>query len=717
MSKTSRIFLSGVLSLALVTASAVTAPSEVSAAKKIKLSVKKVTVKVGKTKKVSVKNAKGRKIKWSIKKKSIASIKKRGKYAVKVRGKKKGNTKLICKIKVGKKWKTLKCKVKVTAKGKDGDNSGIQTTGTTATATATPPTGISGTTEVPTVKPTETTTGTTATPTGTPTATPTSAPTATATPFVPNEFKDTGFENGTEGFTSRGPAQLSVVSGGHTGNALSVTGRTATWNGASLDVTTSVAKGATYSFSVWVKHNESDAKAIKLSVELNESGNTSYPEVAQESCESGVWTEIKGTYTVPTKFTNLQFYLEGPDGTYDFLIDDLTITQLTEGIAVINPLSLPSLKDTYSSIFERFGNVVSYNTPWNGGTQLQDDATMKFVQKQFNSFTLENEMKPDNILSNWSDTISVNEARSRGYVIPDSYKESLVASLNFDSIDRILEKANQYGIQMRAHVLMWHQQTASKFFRVDYDDSRGVVSKSVMDARLEFYVKSVMKHVMEKEKSLTGSAGTLVYCWDVTNEYIHRTNQPTNTSWMDVYGDMGLQPTYVKKGFEFAYDMLKQYNLQDKVTLFYNDYDEYFCADDIVSLVNYINSGEQAKICGGIGMQSHMDIEEPSLELYGETLDKFLATGLQVQVTELDIGINEEKTEQDQAERYKAILSLIRQKHENRNKAVNPRGVTGVTIWGLYDTLSWRSASSPLLFGEGIDDPKPAFYSVLEVAK
>ena len=101
---------------------------------------------------------------------------------------------------------------------------------------------------------------------------------------------------------------------------------------------------------------------------------------------------------------------------------------------------------------------------------------------------------------------------------------------------------------------------------------------------------------------------------------------------MDVYGNMGLKPTYVKKAYEIAYDELKQYGLQEDVTLFYNDYNEYDVADEIVELINYINEGEEAKICGGIGMQSHITVNYPSLEKYGTAVDKFLATGLQVQV-------------------------------------------------------------------------------------
>lgn len=678
------------------------------ARRKIALSKKSVTMTVGQKKTIRIKNAKGKRIKWSIKKKSIASYKKSGKYAVKLTAKKKGTTTLTCKVKNGK-WKSYRCKVKVKkatlVRTPVATNDVVKTTEKpTATPTAKP-------TATPTVTPT-------AKPTATPTAKPTATPTATpAGEFAEKTYLSTGFEDGTDGFTGRGAAKVAVASGGRSGNCLSVTGRTSTWNGAELNVTDSIVKGATYSISVWVKQTTSSDQTIKLSANLTVSGQDSYPAIKEETTlKSGVWTKIEGTYEVPESFSKLTFYVEGPSGNFDFLVDDLTITQTTAGKEPFNPEGLTSIKDTYSGIFERMGNVVSYNTSWNNGYQMQNDDTMKFVKHHFNSYTLENELKPEQVLSNWSGTISVSEAKNLGYVIPDGYTESTVAKLNFDSVDKILEIANNYGIQMRGHVMQWHQQTSPRFFHEGYDANNDIVTKAVMDKRIEFYIRTVMKHVMDKEKSLTGKAGSLVYCWDITNEYTHRTNQPSDTTWVDVYGDMGLKPTYVKKAYEVAYDELKQYGLQKDITLFYNDYNEYDVADEIVELINYINEGEETNICGGIGMQSHITVSYPSLEKYGTAVDKFLATGLQVQVTELDIGISDTQTEEDLAQHYSDIMKLLISKQKNRDKTVNARGITGVTVWGLYDAISWRKPTSCLLFGESLEDPKPAFYSFLEAA-
>ncbi len=654
--------------------------AQANAAKKVKLSVKKVTVTKGKRKKVTLKNAKQakvKKVKWTIKSKKIASVKKSGKYAAKVTGKKIGKTKLTVRYKVKGKWKTLKCNVIVSEKKE----------------------AVTVPTDDATTKPTPT-----------PTVKPTAEPIAV--------WKEASFENGTDGFKRRGNiAPLTSVEGGHTGNCLYVTERSDTWHGASLDATDTVAKGATYKFSAWVRQDSEETAAIKISAVLEVDDTTTYPAIAEVDCKKGVWTYIEGIYTVPTRFSELLFYFEGPDGTYDFYIDDVSIVQSTEGIKPINPLELESLKDSYSGIFKYFGTCLSYNTSWNNGYQLQQEDTMAVVQKQFNSFTLENELKPEQVMPYTSSTMTVAEAVAAGYYIPEGYTEDTVIKLNFTNVDKSLEAAKKYGIPMRAHVLMWHQQTKPYFFKENYSDSGAKVSKEVMDKRLEFFVYNVMQHVLDKEIELNGEAGSLVYCWDVVNEYIHRDNAPSSTSWMDIYGDMGLEPTYVKAAFQHAYAVLKDYEIEDTVTLFYNDYDEYNCVEEIVKLVSFINEGEEANICGGIGMQSHITNLSPTLEKYGEAVDAFLATGLEVQVTELDIGMDEGCTSEMHAQHYKDIMALLIDKHLNRDKTKNAKGITGVTIWGLFDTLSWRSGSGPLLFGSGFADPKPAFYSVIEAAK
>ncbi len=387
----------------------------------------------------------------------------------------------------------------------------------------------------------------------------------------------------------------------------------------------------------------------------------------------------------------------------------------------------PSILNTYKKIVPYMGAAVNYGS--SAPRELRTAKTLSFIKKHFNSFTLENEMKPDNILGSSAKTMTVSEAKTKGYYIPENYTESTVPVLNFKEVDASLSVAAKNGLKMRAHTLVWHSQTPGWFFTKQYEGGT-VVSTQTMDARLDFYVHNVMAHVMNQEKNLTGTAGSIVYAWDVVNEYLHRSSFG-NKVWDSVYGNQGSSPVYVKKAFEIAYEMLKSYGVQDKVTLFYNDYNTYFGVQETLNLVNYINKGEPAKICGGIGMQSHVDVKVPTVQQYGEALETFLAAGYEIQITELDFTINydtegayasysykdEGETDADQEKFVKSLMETIVKKQKNRDKSVNPKGITSITLWGLCDSDSWRSQCEPLLFAENITEPKASFFAFIEAAK
>lgn len=127
-------------------------------AKKAKISTTKVTVTVGKTKKVTVKNAS--KVTWKITSgKANIKLSKKSKKSATIKGKKKGTAKIAVTMKSGK--KNIKKTIKVTVKAK-------KTTDTTK----------KNATSTPAVTPT-------ASPVATPTATPEVTPTATPEPTTP----------------------------------------------------------------------------------------------------------------------------------------------------------------------------------------------------------------------------------------------------------------------------------------------------------------------------------------------------------------------------------------------------------------------------------------------------------------------------------------------------------------------------------------------------
>lgn len=157
-------------------------------AKKPKLSRTKVSVTVGKTKRVTVKNAK--KVTWKVTKKAakIVKLTKKSKKGATIKGLKKGTAKISVQMKNGKK------KVKKTITVKVSSAKKVVVTAEPAKTTNKPTNGpTNGPTKEPVKEPTATPT---ATPTEEPTATPTEEPSAepTLTP-TPMPLPDLG-ENG-----------------------------------------------------------------------------------------------------------------------------------------------------------------------------------------------------------------------------------------------------------------------------------------------------------------------------------------------------------------------------------------------------------------------------------------------------------------------------------------------------------------------------------------
>ena len=131
----------------------------------------------------------------------------------------------------------------------------------------------------------------------------------------------------------------------------------------------------------------------------------------------------------------------------------------------------------------------------------------------------------------------------------------------------------------------------------------------------------------------------------------------------------------------------------------------------------------------GIGLQGHWAINEPSEEQLEQTLSDFAKTGLELQITELDISVypkehsarerrpedeNDDFTaekEQQQREVYDMCFALFRKHQEH---------ITSVTFWNISDRGSWLDnfpvrgrKDYPLLFDENLE-PKEVYQDVVD---
>ena len=366
---------------------------------------------------------------------------------------------------------------------------------------------------------------------------------------------------------------------------------------------------------------------------------------------------------------------------------------------------VPALKDELTKYFDYFGFAVPEN-------QLTSSSVMKGVSYQANCFTCENECKPDFIF-NWGKPTSTDD-----FVAENGYTYQVPHSLaGFSRLDKILGIAKQYGMIMRGHVLVWHSQTPDWFFKENYSSSGTYVDKETMTARQEWYIKSVLEFVKNWEDK-NNDGKRIIVVWDVVNEACTDgawSEDPlrTDSPWYRIYGD----DSFIVNAFRFA----NKYAPAD-VQLSYNDYSCYAPNKTraICKIIKDIQADPQARI-DVVGMQSHVSMSYPVVADYEKAVNQFLSLGVDVQVTELEIAFGGRLISQEQlAERYAKYFQLFLKyrKTEGRN------GISGVTLWGTKDEVSWirnnkddmNRQQRPLLFEKDYEC-KPAFFSVLETAQ
>lgn len=757
--------------------SAITTP-DAEAASKPKLSVKSVSVKVGSTKKVTVKGVKAKKIKkttWSVKSTKIAALSKKKKNSVTIKGKKAGSTKLTAKIKVGKKTYKKTITVKVSAAKKTSAPSpsvAVTTTATpTAGATATP-SATAGATQtpdastVPTLRPLDTSYLTATAPKAlSPDTMPTTPPSPEVDPATAVVYDETfedlevgtkksacdTSEECTEGIsrfimrtTEYKDDYLEVVDAStvpestnsgykpRTGKVLKCYrgADSKDWQGPMLNLKGKLEAGATYNVKLWA-YSPTSSLNFNEQVKATEFTDETYAYMPDRLTESrwlckGVWKEFNANITVPDDMYFYGFYLQSDDGTKgEIYVDDVKITKVG---ATSSDRSIASLKNTYSDIFP----IVAVGT---GSDALLGDKGIEFVTNQYNAVTPGNEMKPESIMGKKEMTeITIEEAKEKGFYIPEGFAEDdenknqagtvVLPDLDFEMIDRLIEKCHEKGLKLRGHTLAWHAQMPTYFFQKSWRTTASKkynTTKENMDRRLEYFVKSTMEHVVKKDLELAGGdkSKCVLYAYDAVNEYLH-SKGAQGTYFQTIYNTedktqektgVTLRPSFVKDTFKWAHEILVKYGVENQVKLFYNDFNTYDVPEEIVHLIDFIN--EDGQICDGIGMQSHLGVGDAncSADKYAQTLECFRLNmpNMEVHVTELDAGLNG-KTDQEQASYYDQIIgSLLQSKKKGGN-------ITALTIWSLYDGVSWRASNKPCLFS-GLFAPKSSFFAFIDAKK
>ena len=306
------------------------------------------------------------------------------------------------------------------------------------------------------------------------------------------------------------------------------------------------------------------------------------------------------------------------------------------------------LKDAYKDYF-MIGVAVNQRNVSNADQ-------MALINREFNSITAENDMKPE-----------PTEPREGQY--------------NWEGADRIANFCRQNGLKLRGHCLMWHSQIGQWM----YNDNP---TKEVFYARMKRHIQAIVSRYKD-----------VVYCWDVVNEAIS-----DDPSAQDPYRQSPMYKLcgdeFIAKAFEYAREA------DPKALLFYNDYSTV----DSHKRERIYNMVKKMRAAGvpidGIGMQGHYNIYFPTELQLDSAITRFKEVVKHIHITELDIRTNDEmggqlrfsregvnvtdSVKQHLADQYARVFGVFR-KHKDV--------IDCVTFWNLGDRDSWLGAANyPLPF-------------------
>ena len=375
-----------------------------------------------------------------------------------------------------------------------------------------------------------------------------------------------------------------------------------------------------------------------------------------------------------TAFTNMKAPI---DGVYDLYVkfkDSVNINWIKFSTAVATPKPTPTPVPPTTPINGTTLKELAESRGMYVGTavgsvfhQRNDLMYHEVLKKEFNMVVAENEMKFDTIRPS-----------------KDQY--------NFNPGDRLVEFAEEHGMAVRGHTLIWHNQTPG------WLENGNWTREELLDIMRD-HIYTVMEHYK----------GKIVH-WDGVNEAISDNNGALRTHdsiWMRVIGE-----DYIEYAFKFAREA------DPDALLFYNDYNISDMggvkADACYNLVKRLV--EKGVPIDGVGFQGHYinNMHSSYIQNIDRNVKRYADLGIEVAFTEVDIRMNQHGSEHDlqiQASNYGDVASI----------AVNNPNVNTFVIWGFTDKYSWVTQQFPgegraLIFDEDYL-PKPAYFSVADAFK
>jgi endo-1,4-beta-xylanase len=249
-------------------------------------------------------------------------------------------------------------------------------------------------------------------------------------------------------------------------------------------------------------------------------------------------------------------------------------------------------------------------------------------------------------------------------------------NLDFSEADALVRWAEEHGIAVHGHVLVWHRQLPAWLTQASWTPAE-------LRSYLQRYVTEVVRHFRGRVES-----------WDVVNEPLRPDGTPRSSIWRRVLGD-----GYIADALRWAHEA------DPGARLYVNEFDLERPGPKSRAMYRLLAGLVREGVpLDGIGLQAHLTPQwRPTGRQLRRVMRRYAGLGLRVDISEMDVAIGPgDAALAEQARIYRMVARACRVLPECGRFAT----------WGFTDASTWLgTAQRPLPFSE-TGAAKPAWTAI-----
>jgi endo-1,4-beta-xylanase len=253
------------------------------------------------------------------------------------------------------------------------------------------------------------------------------------------------------------------------------------------------------------------------------------------------------------------------------------------------------------------------------------------------------------VLAHEYNSVTPENAMKFAFVHPGRHR------YDFADADRIVAFARAHDMKVRGHTLVWYREAPDWV-------TKGTWTRTQLERVLRDHIKRVVGRYRGK-----------VAEWDVVNEALDRDGKLRDSVWTRVIG-----PDYIPLAFEWAHEA------DPDARLFYNDFDLELPGPKARAAVELVRKLKADGVpIDGVGIQAHeLTVRKPTPPQLDSALRSFTDLGLDVAITELDVGLHLAASRHELAEQADIYRDVL-------DACLDVSRCTSFTTWGFTDRHSW----------------------------